>query len=180
MFYAAVQQVTPNVEPTEFRHNHYVPRWYQERFLPAERPQRELYYLHKEPRTRHDSRGRRIALPEVEPRALKNCFAEHDLYTVSFRGITSTDLERLFFGEMDRQGRKAVAYWTDYDHTTYGGDALQSLLIYLSTQKLRTPKGLRLARPPDRQPEPDDDAWCGRALPAGLRRPLVGVHLADR
>jgi hypothetical protein len=127
---------------TEFRHNHYVPRWYQERFLPASQKQRELYYLHKEPRTTRDGRGRRITIPEVESRALKNCFAERDLYTLTFRGISSTDLERLFFGQIDHHGRKAVEFWTIYDHTAYAGEALQPLLIYLSTQKLRTPKGL--------------------------------------
>jgi len=127
---------------TEFRHNHYVPRWYQERFLPAAQKQRELYYLHKEPRAARDGRGRRITLPEIEPRALKNCFAERDLYTLTFRDISSTELERRFFGQIDRQGRKAVNFWTSYDRTAYAGEALQPLLIYLSTQKLRTPKGL--------------------------------------
>jgi hypothetical protein len=128
--------------PTEFRHNHYVPRWYQERFLPGERKQRELYYLHKEPRTVRDGRGRRVELPEVESNALKNCFAERDLYTLTFRGTPSTELERRFFGEIDRHGRKAVNFWTNYDHTAYAGKALQPLLVYLSTQRLRTPKGL--------------------------------------
>lgn len=127
---------------TEFRHNHYVPRWYQERFLPVDRNQRELYYLHKEPRTVRDGRDRRITLPEVEPQALKNCFAERDLYTLTFRDISSTDLERRFFGQIDREGRKAVNFWTKYDRTAYAGEALQPLLTYLSTQKLRTPKGL--------------------------------------
>ena len=51
---------------TDFRHNHYVPRWYQERFLPADRRQRELFYLCKEPRTVVDPRGRHHPLPEVE------------------------------------------------------------------------------------------------------------------
>lgn len=128
--------------PTEFRHNHYVPRWYQERFLPAACKQRELYYLHKERRIVRDGRGHPITLPKVGPQALKNCFAERDLYTVTFSGISSTALERRFFGEIDRQGRKAVNFWTNYDHTAYAGEALQPLLIYLSTQKLRTPKGL--------------------------------------
>lgn len=128
--------------PTEFRHNHYVPRWYQERFLPSERSQRELFYLHKEPRLVRDSRGRRIALPQVERRALRNCFAERDLYTLSFRGVSSTELERRFFGEMDRAGRAAVNFWTAYDGTAYAGESLQPLLTYMSTQKLRTPKGL--------------------------------------
>jgi len=127
---------------TEFRHNHYVPRWYQERFLPGAQKQRELYYLHKEPRAARDSRGRRITLPEIEPRALKNCFAKRDLYTLTFRDISSTELERRFFGQIDRQGREAVNFWTSYDRAAYAGEALQPLLIYLSTQKLRTPKGL--------------------------------------
>lgn len=128
--------------PDDFRHNHYVPRWYQERFLPAERKQRELYYLHKEPRTLRDGRSRRITLPEVERRTLKNCFAERDLYMLTFRDVSSTDLERLFFGQIDRQGRDAVNFWTNYDRTQYAGEVLQPLLIYLSTQRLRTPKGL--------------------------------------
>ena len=127
---------------TEFRHNHYVPRWYQERFLPGAQKQRELYYLHKEPRAARDSSGQRITLPETDPRALKNCFAKRDLYTLTFRDISSTELERRFFGQIDRRGREAVNFWTSYDRTQYAGEALQPLLIYLSTQKLRTPKGL--------------------------------------
>jgi hypothetical protein len=127
---------------TEFRHNHYVPRWYQERFLPDEREQRELYYLDKEPRYAHDRRGRRIRLPEVQRRTLKNCFAERDLYTVNFRGIASTEIERRFFGEVDRRGREAASFWTEYDHAAAAHDALQPLLVYMSTQRLRTPKGL--------------------------------------
>jgi hypothetical protein len=128
--------------PNDFRHNHYVPRWYQERFLPAERKQRELHYLHKELRTVRDGRGRRITLPEMERRTLRNCFAERDLYTLTFRDVSSTDLERLFFGQIDDQGRTAVDFWTSYDCMQYAGEVLQPLLTYLSTQRLRTPKGL--------------------------------------
>jgi hypothetical protein len=127
---------------TDFRHNHYVPRWYQNRFLPSGRKQRELYYLDKEPRIVRDRRGRRIALPEIEPRTMKNCFAEPDLYTLTFRDVPSTDLERLFFGKIDQRGREAVSFWASYDRTQYAGAALQPLLLYMSTQRLRTPKGL--------------------------------------
>jgi hypothetical protein len=128
--------------PNDFRHNHYVPRWYQEKFLPADRKQRELYYLHKGPRTARDGRGRLITLPAVEPRALKNCFSERDLYTLTFRGVSSTDLERRFFGQIDREGRKGVNFWTSYDLTQHAGKALEPMLTYMSTQRLRTPKGL--------------------------------------
>lgn len=127
---------------TEFRHNHYVPRWYQERFLPADRKQRELLYLHKERRSVRDRRGRNHPLPEVERRTLRNCFAQSDLYTLTFRGITSTEFERNFFGQIDSKGRKAVAFWTEFDHTSIDPDAFLTILTYLGTQKLRTPKGL--------------------------------------
>jgi Protein of unknown function (DUF4238) len=127
---------------TDFRHNHYVPRWYQERFLPADRKQRELFYLHKEQRVVRDRIGRNHPLPEVERRTLKNCFAQRDLYTLSFHGITSTEFERSFFGGIDSKGRKAVAFWTEFDHTSIDPDAFLTILTYLSTQKLRTPKGL--------------------------------------
>jgi hypothetical protein len=127
---------------TDFRHNHYVPRWYQERFLPAERKQRELFYLHEQPRTVRDRSGRRHTLPEVERRTLRNCFAQRDLYTLTFRGIPSTEFERNFFGEVDQKGRKAVEFWTNFDHTSIDPDAFLTILTYLSTQKLRTPKGL--------------------------------------
>ena len=126
----------------EFRHNHYVARWYQERFLPASVKQRELYYLHKEPRTVRDGRGRPINLPAVEHRALKNCFAQQDLYTLTFRGISSTELERQFFGHIDRGAPRVVDFWANYNHTAAAHDILEPFLVYLSTQKLRTPKGL--------------------------------------
>jgi hypothetical protein len=127
---------------TDFRHNHYVPRWYQERFLPAEWKQRELFYLHKERRIVRDRRGRDHPLPEVERRALRNCFAQRDLYTLTFRGITSTEFERNFFGQIDHKGRKAVSFWTEFDHTSIDPESFLTILTYLSTQKLRSPKGL--------------------------------------
>ena len=127
---------------TDFRHNHYVPRWYQERFLPADRKQRQLLYFHKEQRTVRDRRGRNHKLPEVEPRALRNSFAQRDLYTLTFGGVPSTEFERNFFGQVDSRGRNAVAFWTEFDHTSIDPDAFLTILTYLSTQKLRTPKGL--------------------------------------
>ena len=127
---------------TDFRHNHYVPRWYQERFLPADRKQRELFYFDKERRTVRDGKGRNHPLSEVERRSLRNCFAQRDLYTLTFRGITYTEFERNFFGQVDSKGRDAVTFWTDFDHKSMDRDAILAMPTYLSTQKLRTPKGL--------------------------------------
>jgi hypothetical protein len=51
-------------------------------------------------------------------------------------------LERVFFGRVDTLGKKAVEFFAEFDHDRASGDALENLMMYMSTQKLRTPKGL--------------------------------------
>lgn len=41
----------------EYRNNHYVPQWYQKRFIPPEQQDQELYYLELKPRAFIDPRG---------------------------------------------------------------------------------------------------------------------------
>ena len=36
--------------PVEYRHNHYVPEWYQKRFLPPGQKTQALYYLDRSPK----------------------------------------------------------------------------------------------------------------------------------
>jgi Protein of unknown function (DUF4238) len=125
-----------------YRNNHYVPQWYQRRFIPEERTQRELFYLDLKPVGFTDARGgkhKRRALRRLGP---GGCFAENDLYTTPFGGIQSRDIERLFFGQVDARGKEAVEFFSSFDHRKIDGDAFRALLLYLSTQKLRTPKGL--------------------------------------
>src|SRR6476659_1487737 len=127
---------------SEYRNNHYVPQWYQRRFIPKDQADRELFYLDLQPESFVDLRGvkhERKALRRLGPR---RCFAENDLYTTPFGGIKSRDIERVFFGQIDVRGKEAVEFFAQYDHTDIDGDAFQNLLLYLSTQKLRTPKGL--------------------------------------
>jgi hypothetical protein len=54
------------------------------------------------------------------------------------------EIEKIFFGKVDDQGRDAVKFFADYVHLESGwdGDPLHKLMLYMSTQKLRTPKGL--------------------------------------
>ena len=76
----------------------------------------------------------------------KHCFAEDDLYTVTLNGVQSQDIEKVFFGVVDSNGRDAVEYFTKFEHPyPGGGEALQHLMFYMSTQKFRTPKGLAWA-----------------------------------
>ncbi len=127
----------------EYRHNHYVPEWYQKRFVPLGQKDQELFYLDLLPEPFIDPRG--VAHPRKNPRRLgfRHCFAENDLYTLSFAGVESTQIEQHFFGAIDRQGRAAVDYYGKFAYPWDGRDHLQDMLMYMSTQKLRTPKGLR-------------------------------------
>ena len=128
----------------EYRHNHYVPAWYQSRFIPAGTADRELFYLDLHPTdgyrdkrgTFHPGSGRHRWGP-------RKCFAEDDLYTSYLGATPATEIERFFFGEIDRKGRAAVEAFGAFSHESRGAfEAFHDLLLYMVTQKLRTPKGL--------------------------------------
>lgn len=104
--------------------------------------QKELYYLDLRPRRFFDSMGVVRTLNSVRREPLKNCFCEDDLYTANFSSIESRQIETEFFGAIDRNGRKAVDYFLNFDHLNIDGNAFQDMMMYMSTQKLRTPKGL--------------------------------------
>lgn len=127
---------------TEYRHNHYVPVWYQRRFLPPGQKNQELQYLHLRPEVFVDRRGGRHQGRAVHQLGFKHCFAEDDLYTSTFGGVESTQIEEVFFGSVDSRGRNAVEYFASFAHPSVNGDAYNALLLYMTTQKLRTPKGL--------------------------------------
>ncbi|MBA3354322.1 MAG: DUF4238 domain-containing protein [Blastocatellia bacterium] len=127
----------------EYRKNHYVPVWYQKRFIPPDAKHQELLYLDLRPGTFVDERGVTHDRKAVRRLGPKHCFYERDLYTISLGAIESTEIERLFFGEIDSRGRDAVEHFGDFEHCKAGQhEAFQDLIPYMSTQKLRTPKGL--------------------------------------
>jgi hypothetical protein len=127
----------------EYRHNHYVPVWYQRRFLPPGAT--ELYRLDLSPdpiRT-----PRRVIVPNGLKRLGPNyIFAQDDLYTTKFGSLESTDMEKLFFGAIDREGKKAVdffaRFWLHKEISEEPTKKLEDMLRYMTVQKLRTPKGL--------------------------------------
>ncbi len=126
----------------EYRNNHYVPIWYQKRFVLDPTSEHELYYLNLKPPQFMDSKGKIHIGNAVRRLGLKHCFAEEDLYTTSFNNIESRTLEQLFFGQIDTRGRTAVDWCADFSYPWDGSDHINDLLLYMSTQKLRTPKGL--------------------------------------
>ncbi len=125
-----------------YRRNHYVPKWYQRRFFPDGMDEQKFFYLDLKPDTFLDGRGttrRRNALRRIGP---PNAFKEDDLYTTKSGAWESTEIEEKLFGKIDFDGKKAVEYFSEFQHPSINSDALLALLRYMSIQKSRTPKGL--------------------------------------
>lgn len=72
----------------------------------------------------------------------RRCFAQDDLYTSNWRGIESREMEKRFFGRIDSRGQSAVGGFADFTFGSHSATAFEDLLLYMSVQKLRTPKGL--------------------------------------
>ncbi len=126
----------------DFTHNHYVPEWHQKRFISSDRPANDLLYLKLKPEIHLDSHNQPHEGKSLYKWGPKKCFAQDDLYTARFGNYESRDIERLFFGKIDARGRKAVDYFEHFSHQAIDHKASQDMLLYMSTQKLRTPKGL--------------------------------------
>ncbi|MBP7768449.1 DUF4238 domain-containing protein [Candidatus Woesebacteria bacterium] len=129
-------------QTTQYQNNHYVPVWYQKRFLPPGQKDQELYYLDLNPGSWTDPRGIVHPVRPVGRLGFKFCFCEDDLYTRWFGEEKSTAIEERFFGRIDHRGRPAVEYFTGFTHPSVDGQAFGNMMTYMSTQKLRTPKGL--------------------------------------
>lgn len=126
----------------DYKNNHYVPIWYQNRFVVDPSSEYELYRLKLKPKKFTDSKGGVHTERPVRKMSFSQCFSQEDLYTTSFKGIDPRGIERLFFGQIDTLGRKAVDWCEKFSHPWDGTNLINELLLYMSTQKLRTPKGL--------------------------------------
>lgn len=129
-----------------YRRNHYVPEWYQKRFIPPEAKHREIYCLDKNAPEIELPSGQRKKVAEVRRKGPAMFFYEDDLYTHQFGGIRSTDLERFFFGEIDEKGREVVEIIESIDGSPFSGESLNPLVHFMSVQRMRTPKGLAWLR----------------------------------
>ena len=120
--------------------HHYVPRWYQKRFLPP--GQTKLYYLDLKPETvvgetfRYTKKAVRFLDPAL-------CFCVSDLYSMRFgRHVTDT-LEQHFFGAVDRLGAPAAEFFNSFNAIRTGINKFyQDFLAYIAAQRFRTLRGL--------------------------------------
>lgn len=124
-----------------YRNNHYVPIWYQERFIPSGVREKKFFYLDLKPDVliSNNHSFKRNALLRWGP---KNCFCQNDLYTTKYGRWVSTDIEEKFFGPIDASARPALDFLTNFEHPNADGKLFNRLVRYMSIQKLRTPKGL--------------------------------------
>lgn len=125
----------------DFTRNHYVPQWYQHRFIPPARKESNFYYLDLKPET-IVSNGYRYARKAMRRFGPKKCFVQDDLYTTQFGSWKSTEIEERFFGPIDHRGQLAVDFFGDFSYRGMCNDMYRDMILYMSVQKLRTPKGL--------------------------------------
>jgi len=125
----------------DYRNNHYVPEWYQYRFFPDCANEKKFYYLDLAPDVaiNNGKRYQRKALLRWGP---PRCFRERDLYTTRLGAWESTEIEQKFFGQIDSSCRTAFDYFANFEHPGANPEAFNKFLLYMSLQKMRTPKGL--------------------------------------
>jgi hypothetical protein len=123
--------------------HHYVPKWYQRRFLAPGQTSFKILDLSPPKFTRRDGTftyGRQIL--DKGPSAF---FLEHDLYTTRFFGAPNDEIERMLFGVIDRAGQIAIDAFIGQEwetvHNTYW-----DMYEFMDALRLRTPKGLLFVR----------------------------------
>ncbi|MEM9344590.1 MAG: hypothetical protein AAGA87_16235, partial [Pseudomonadota bacterium] len=127
----------------DYKHNHYVPVWYQKRFLPNGKGKQWYLDLRPEKNSNIGHTYTRRALLHWGP---YSCFAQDNLYTTKWGSIENRDIEKFFLGYLDNAAPSAVEHFADFEFNSHSGDAFNTLIPYMSVQKLRTPKGLAWLR----------------------------------
>lgn len=120
--------------------HHYVPEWYQRRFLPPGAS--KYFYLDLQPETivREGHAYQRRAIRYLGP---DSCFYKDDLYALDFAGQTTDELERFFFGSIDDFGANSmpsIGGFAGIDDKVC--EAFQPFVRYMGAQRFRTPRGL--------------------------------------
>jgi len=120
--------------------HHYVPEWYQRRFLPSGLSKYYYLDLHPETIVQDGHAHQRKAVRHLGP---DSCFYKNDLYALNFAGQTTDELEQFFFGTIDNDSPRAVAQFGDFHGIDDGVcESFQPFVRYMGAQRFRTPRGL--------------------------------------
>lgn len=122
------------------RQNHYVPEWYQKRFLSSKKS--TFYYLDLFPPLIELPNGKKKTHNAIRwPYSPGQCFWQQDLYTTHYYGFLNDEIERYLFGKIDNIGAKAVDAMAEQEFRALHKNFL-NFFEYIDIQKIRTPKGL--------------------------------------
>jgi hypothetical protein len=125
--------------------HHYVPQWYQKRFLVC--GEEKLWYLDLKPERVVIDQRRSYAKRALFRRYPAQCFWLQDLYLLRFGNVVSDVIEKVFFGKVDDRGERSVRFFaTQAIDRTELNSAYQGLLRFIAAQRLRTPRGLEWLR----------------------------------
>lgn len=125
------------------RKNHYVPQWHQKRFFTPGKTTHCLLDLNPPTFKRGDGTVASGRCFFESPTS--KAFVEDDLYSTFFEGKVNDDIERMFFGDIDRRGAEAIRAFCNDDLNAWSRH-FQDLFEFLDIQKMRTPKGLAWLR----------------------------------
>lgn len=103
--------------------------------------QSQYHYLDLQPEI-VERDGHRWARRAIRTLGTDSCFAQDDLYTTRWGKVENVDIEKFFFGGLDKAGKDAVDSYANYSINNSTHENFQTFLRYVSVQKLRTPKGL--------------------------------------
>jgi|ERR1700722_1475702 hypothetical protein len=128
--------------PEEISHeHHYVPRWYQKRFLAA--GQQKLWHLDLKPETVIIDGKRSYTQKALRRLYPGERFWLKDLYILQFGTEVTDIIEKSFFGQVDDSGQKSVQFFATPEIDREGlNRAYKGLLGFIAAQRLRTPRGL--------------------------------------
>jgi len=126
------------------RRNHYVPQWYQKRFL-FDQKRGELEYLKLEPKIIQLPGGKKKIVTDINRFSPSKCFYQTDLYTTFFATGPNDEIERLLFGAIDDSGASALTAFATGNEPDWH-EHFSNLFTYMDAQRIRTPKGLSWIR----------------------------------
>lgn len=130
------------MQTTQSSHrHHYIPVWYQKGFLAPGKTSFKILDMHPDQFKDASGRVRGIG-PSILSKGADAHFWESDLYSIPRFGKMDDVIERMLFGAIDTQGKRAIKAWLNEDHKTIHETYLH-VYEFMDALRLRTPKGLR-------------------------------------
>lgn len=120
--------------------HHYVPKWYQKRFMLQ--GQTSYYRLDLFPEQIKTPNGKIIKKAEILYKGVDKFFYEINLNTTKYFDIENDDIEKYLFGEIDAKGTQAIDSMASPNWKRRIHNHILNYYEYMDAQRLRTPKGL--------------------------------------